>query len=130
MKIVFGYSAETRSAGVLELEPVGEDQVVALRRVGPERLVLLRRGPRLDVADREPERIPDLLESLVGAGIPGCVGDRPGRDESDSHAGSGFGGRGTAANDTMPTARSHVNVHSTVSIWLAARSPKCLFPHT
>ena len=38
--------------GVLKLEAVGEDQVVALGGIGPERLVLLGWCPGLDVADR------------------------------------------------------------------------------
>ena len=83
MNTVFGYSADTRSAGALELEPVGEDEVVALRGVGPERLVLLGRRPGLDVADGQAERVVDPLEAGVGARVPGGVGDAARGDEPD-----------------------------------------------
>ena len=76
---------------VLELEPVGEDQVVPLGGVGPERLVLLGGSPGLDVADRQAEGIMDLLEPFERTGIPGRVGDGTGGDQPDPHAGSGAG---------------------------------------
>ena len=73
---------------------MGEDEVVALGGVGPERLVLLGGGAGLDVADGEPERVVDLLESGVRAGVPGRVGDAAGGDETDPDAG---GPRGRSA---------------------------------
>ena len=91
---------------VLELEAVREDQVVSLGRVGTQRLVLLRRRPRLDMADGQAQRIADLLQSLVGPGIPGGVGDGPGRDEPDPNS-RGCRGRVQPDNATSMTARSH-----------------------
>ena len=57
---------------------MGEDEIVALRRVRAERLVLFRRRPGLDVTDGETERIVDALESGIGARVPGRIGDAAG----------------------------------------------------
>ena len=75
--------------GVLELEPVGEDEVVTLGGVGPERLGLLGWCPGLDVADPNPQRITDPLEALVSRRIPGGIRDRARGDEADPHSGGG-----------------------------------------
>ncbi len=72
--------------GTLEFEPVCENQVISLRRVGTESLVLLRRSPGLDVADREPQRIVDPLQAGVRARVPGRIGDAPRSDEADTDA--------------------------------------------
>ena len=67
MKTVVGVLGAHPLRRGLEFEPVAEHEVVALRRVGPERLLLLRGGPRLDLAHRHLERIVDLLQPGVGA---------------------------------------------------------------
>src|SRR5918994_5234092 len=66
--------------GILKLEPVGEDQVVALGRIGSESLTLLRGGARLDVAGLDSERILQSKQPLVCCRIPGSVRNRPGGD--------------------------------------------------
>ena len=63
---------------------MGEDEVIALGGVCPERLVLFRRRAGLDVADGQAERVVDALQPGIGAGVPGCVGDAAGRDEADA----------------------------------------------
>ena len=85
MKTGFGVLGRHSLGHALELESMGEDQVVALRGVGTERLLLLRWCARFDVRDGNPERIPDLEESLVGACVPRGVGYGARSDEGDPH---------------------------------------------
>ena len=99
---------------VLELEPVGEDQVVALGGVGPERLLLLGRGPGLDVADGQAERVADLLEALEGAGVPGGVGDGARGNQPDPHA---RGSVGLGARPLATLSRQHKPTTATVTAW-------------
>src|SRR5581483_10990381 len=72
---------------VLELEAMAEDEVVALRTVLAEVFLEGRRCRHLDVADVSAEGVADAKESLVGAGVPGVVGDRPWGEECDLEGG-------------------------------------------
>ena len=58
-KTVRGYCLGDSLGGILELEPMPEDDRVALRRVGPELLLLFPWGPRLDMADLDPQGVLD-----------------------------------------------------------------------
>ena len=73
--------------GILELEAVGEHELVPLRGEGPERFILLSRGMGLDVTDRESEGVVDLLKAGVGARVPGGVGNGSGGNETDAETG-------------------------------------------
>jgi hypothetical protein len=77
----FGILGRDALGRPLELEPVGEDQVVALGRIGPKRFVLVGRGAGFDVTDGEAEGVTDRQEAGVGPGIPGCVGHAARGDE-------------------------------------------------
>ena len=81
---------------------MGEDEIVTLGGVGPERLVLFRRRPGLDVADGETEGVVDALESGVSARVPGGVGDAAWRDEADANS-RGPGLRGASDRDSSAT---------------------------
>ena len=86
MKIVPGTGRDPLGRA-LELEAVGKDEIVSLSGEGPEGLILVGRCAGLDVADGETEGVVDLLKAGVGAGIPGGIGDRSGRDEADALTG-------------------------------------------
>ena len=61
---------------ILELEPVGKDQGVALSGITAECLTLLGGRTSLDVTDPESKRIMNFLEPGVRPGIPGCISHR------------------------------------------------------
>jgi len=79
---------------ILELEPVGENQVVALGTVGPEGLLLFAGGSGLHMAHRCPQRVPDHEEPGIGSCIPGGVGDGPGGDETNAKGVAAMRGSG------------------------------------
>ena len=74
--------------GVLVLESVAEDERVALCSVLAKIILEFRRGFCLDVADLRAEAVADSHESLIRAGIPRLVGDRPRGQQRDLELGA------------------------------------------
>src|SRR6185312_2826482 len=69
--------------GVLELEPVAEDELITLRAVLAKILLEVGRRGRLDVADLGAEAVANPEQTVIRSAIPRLVGHRPGREQRD-----------------------------------------------
>ena len=70
--------------GVLKFESMAKHQVVALRAILAELFLELGRSLGLDMADRSAEAVPDTLQTLISATIPGLIADGSGSQQCNS----------------------------------------------